>query len=161
MYNMRTKCEQKGKKKMKLAVICVGKIKEDYLQKGIEDCIKALRKNHSIEVIELSDEKTPDGASEKEEEKIKAIEGEKILSKIKEDDYVIALCIEGTLATDEEWKKRVKRAGEKRCVFVIGGSLGLYSNVVKRANDKMSFSRMTFPHQLMRYMLLEEMSQLL
>ncbi len=146
---------------MKLAIICVGKIKEDYLQKGIEECSKKIRKNHTFELIELPDEKTPDGASAKEEERIKALEGEKILKKIKDDDYVIALCIEGTLSADEEWKKRVERAGEKRCVFVIGGSLGLSTAVIKRANDKMSFSRMTFPHQLMRYMLLEEMSELL
>ena len=146
---------------MRFAVICVGKIKEDYLQKGIETCIKQLRKKHSIEVIELPDEKTPDGASEKEESKIKEIEGEKVLSKIKQDDYVIALCIEGKMLDDAQWVNCVKKAGEKRCVFVIGGSLGLHHAVVKRANEKMSFSKMTFPHQLMRYMLLEEMAELL
>ena len=143
---------------MKFAIICVGKIKEDYLQKGIEECMKAIRKKHQIEIIELPDEKTPDGASEKEENRIKSLEGEKILSKIKDDDHVIALCIEGTMSTDEEWKKKVEKAGDRRCVFLIGGSLGLHSTVIKRANEKMSFSRMTFPHQLMRYMLLEEIS---
>ena len=146
---------------MKLAIICVGKIKEDYLQKGIKECVKALQKRHSIEIIELSDEKTPDGASEKEEERIKEIEGKKILDKIKEEDYVIVLCIEGKLSNEEEWLKQVKKAGEKRCVFIIGGSLGLSNAVIKRADEKMSFSKMTFPHQLMRYMLLEEMMQLL
>lgn len=146
---------------MELAVICVGKIKESYLQKGIEDSLRKLRKNNKIEIIELPDEKTPDGASEKEEMRIKALEGEKILSKIREDDYVIALCIEGTLPDDSELKKRIQKADKKRCVFVIGGSLGLDSRVVKRANDRLSFSRMTFPHQLMRYLLVEELAAVL
>lgn len=162
MYKMRTKCEQRKRREMmNLAIICVGKIKEDYLQKGIEACIKTLRKSHKFEIIELPDEKTPDGASEKEEKRIKELEGKKILEKIKDDDHVIALCIEGKLVNDIEWQKQVKRGQDRRCVFVIGGSLGLADVVVKRANEKMSFSRMTFPHQLMRYMLLEEISTLL
>lgn len=140
---------------MKITVISVGKIKETYLQKGIDEYSKKIGKKHIFEMIELEDEKTPDGASEKEEEKIKEIEGKRILSKIKEEDYVIALCIEGKAYDNEKLKEIVRKAGEKRCVFIIGGSLGLSKEVVKRANVKISFSNMTFPHQLMRYMLLE------
>lgn len=146
---------------MEVVVLCVGKIKEMYLQNGMEACLKQLQKRNKVEMIEIPDEKTPDNASEKEALQIKALEGEKILSKIREKDYVITLCIEGTLAKDIELKKRIKKADGKRCIFVIGGSLGLDAKVVKRANDKLSFSRMTFPHQLMRYMLLEKLVDVL
>lgn len=145
---------------MKLAIICVGKIKEQYLQRGIEQCSKKIRKLHSLDIIELADEKTPDGASEKEERRIKEKEGDKILEKIKEEDYVIAMCLEGTAVLSHEWEKRIRYAGERRCVIVIGGSLGLSQQVIKRANDKISISRMTFPHQLIRYMLLEQLEKL-
>lgn len=140
---------------MEITLICVGKIKEDYLQKGIEEYQRKIGKNHRFEIIELEDEKTPDGASEREEERIKEIEGNKILSKIKEQDYVIALCIEGVRCDIDQWKEMLMRSDGKRCVFLIGGSLGLSKEVVRRANVKISFSSMTFPHQLMRYMLLE------
>lgn len=140
---------------MNIVIICVGKIKETYLQKGIEEYTKKISKKHRLEIIELEDEKTPDGASAKEEERIKEIEGKKILSKIKEGDYVIALCIEGKAYCDEEWRESIMASNGKRCIFLIGGSLGLSKEVVKRANVKISFSNMTFPHQLMRYMLLE------
>lgn len=140
---------------MNITVISVGKIKEDYLQQGIIDYAKKIGKKHTFEIIELEDEKTPEGASAKEEERIKEIEGKKILGKMKDEDYVIALCIEGKGYSDREWKEIVMQSNGKRCVFVIGGSLGLSKEVVKRANVKVSFSKMTFPHQLMRYMLLE------
>lgn len=145
---------------MKVKIVCVGKIKEPYLRKLIDRCAKELNRNCCLEIIELKDEKTPDGASEKEEEHIREIEGTRILNRIPEGSIVIPLCIDGKQMTTDGLKCRWEmwsRQRDAEVVFVIGGSLGLCSAVQKRGTLKLSFSAMTFPHQLMRLILLEQL----
>lgn len=149
---------------MKIKILCVGKIKENYLVEGIRDFTGRIGKRHEIEIIELPDEKTPQGASLIVEDKIRGIEGERILSRIEPSDYIFALCIEGEQKTTKEFQKRLaglEREGKKCLVFVIGGSLGLSPEVTGRAKEKISFSAMTFPHQLMRLILLEQLEKAL
>jgi 23S rRNA (pseudouridine1915-N3)-methyltransferase len=144
---------------MKITVVCVGKIKEKYLKMAIEEYSKRLSRYCKLEIIELSDEKTPDNASPAEELQIKKKEGERILKNIKDNAYVIALAIEGKMLTSEELADKMQQLcvkGESHLVFVIGGSLGLDSEVLDRADFKLSFSKMTFPHQVMRMILLEQ-----
>ena len=143
----------------KISILCVGKIKEKYLKDGIAEYAKRLGRYCKLDFIEVSDEKTPDGASETVEEQIKNIEGEKLLKHIKDDDYVIALAIDGKMLDSVELSKQMESLGVRgisHLVFVIGGSLGLSEGVLKRADYKLSFSKMTFPHQLMRMILLEQ-----
>ena len=143
----------------KISIVCVGKIKEKYLKDGISEYTKRLGRYCKLDVIEVADEKTPDGASEVLETQIKNIEGEKILKHIRDDDYVIALAIDGNMLDSVELSKRMEQLairGISHVVFVIGGSLGLADSVLKRADYKLSFSKMTFPHQLMRMILLEQ-----
>lgn len=145
---------------MKVKIICVGKIKESYMRKLIERCEKKLKQSCRLELIELKDEKTPDGASEREEERIRSIEGERILSRIPEGSIVIPLCIDGKQMTTDDFKKQWEkwsREREAEVVFIIGGSLGLSDAVQRRGSLKLSFSHMTFPHQLMRLILLEQL----
>lgn len=147
---------------MNITLICVGKIKESYLEQGIDSYIKELSKKSSIKMIELPDEKTPDGASEAVENAIKEKEGNKILSRIIKEDYVIALCIEGRQITTDQLSSLLYKQGadnRQNIVCIIGGSLGLHESVIKRADYKLSFSKMTFPHQMMRYILLEQLSK--
>lgn len=144
---------------MKISVICVGKLKENYFVKAVEEYAKRLRLYCKLEIIELADEKTPDGASAAEERKIKELEGQRILKSIKEDALVIALAIEGKMMSSEEFSEEISRIGLQggsHIVFIIGGSLGLSEAVLQRADRKLSFSEMTFPHQLMRVILLEQ-----
>ena len=144
---------------MKIEVVCVGKLKEKYLVEAIKEYTKRLGRYCKLNIVELSDEKTPDNASEKEELMIKDKEGEKILSQIKDGAYVIALALDGKMISSEELASFVADCGVKgnsHLVFVIGGSLGLSEAVLKRANYKLCFSKMTFPHQLFRVMLLEQ-----
>lgn len=144
---------------MKITLLCVGKLKEKYWTLGVEEYVKRLGRYCSLEIIELPDEKTPDNASEAMEEQIKSKEGDRILKAMKEDVYCIALAIEGTMLSSEELAKKIDQLGIKGCshiCFIIGGSLGLSEEVLKRADYKLSFSRMTFPHQLMRVVLLEQ-----
>ncbi|MHC1749613.1 MAG: 23S rRNA (pseudouridine(1915)-N(3))-methyltransferase RlmH [Cellulosilyticaceae bacterium] len=144
---------------MKIEVVCVGKLKEKYLVEAIKEYTKRLGRYCKLNIVELSDEKTPDNASEKEELMIKDKEGEKILSHIKDGAYVIALALDGKMISSEELASFVADCGVKgnsHLVFVIGGSLGLSEAVLKRANYKLCFSKMTFPHQLFRVMLLEQ-----
>lgn len=145
---------------MKVKLICVGKIKEPYLRKLIERCETTLNSRCRLEIIELKDEKTPDGASQKEKERIRQVEGERILSRIPEGSIVVPLCIDGKQMTTEELRRRWENWNRERdaeVVFIIGGSLGLSRVVQKRGNMKLSFSHMTFPHQLMRLILLEQL----
>lgn len=146
-----------------MKVIAVGSVKEAYYRNKIEIYRKKIAQCRSFELIELKDESIPKGAGESVVEKIKDMEGEKILSHILPGEYVIALCIDGR-ATTEEKLHEVMETAEGRAVsgitFVIGGSLGLGSRVIKRADYRMSFSRMTFPHQLMRVMLLAQLAKL-
>ena len=138
---------------MKIQMICVGKIKETYLRELIDHYTKIIRKKYNFEIIELPDEKTPDNASDKEESKIKEIEGQRILDKIPE----------GTPYSTEQFQKKWDQWNKEsinNITFIIGGSLGLSPKVVSKGKLKLSFSRMTFPHQLMRLILIEQLSYL-
>lgn len=144
---------------MKISCITVGKVKEKFYVQAIAEFQKRLSKYAKLEIIEVQDEKTPDKASEKQESQIKDIEGQRILKYIKEKDYVIALAIEGDMPDSIQLAKKIDRlgiSGVSHIVFIIGGSLGLSHEVLNRADEKLSFSKMTFPHQLMRVILLEQ-----
>ena len=144
---------------MRINIVCVGKIKEKYLKLGIDEFKKRLSKYCKLEIIELEDEKAPENLSDKEMLMIKEKEGKKILSKIKDNSYVIALAIDGKNLSSEELAETINKLGERgvsNITFVIGGSLGLSDEVLSRADYKLSFSKMTFPHQLMRLILLEQ-----
>ncbi|WP_300531909.1 23S rRNA (pseudouridine(1915)-N(3))-methyltransferase RlmH, partial [Peptacetobacter sp.] len=144
---------------MNINVIGVGKIKEKYLKLGIDEFKKRLSKYCKLDIIELDDEKAPEKLSEKEMIMVKEKEGKKILSKIKDTSYVIALAIDGKNLSSEELADKMSDLavrGNSNITFVIGGSLGLSDEVLDRADYKLSFSKMTFPHQLMRLILLEQ-----
>lgn len=144
---------------MKITLVCVGKLKEKYLFEGVEEYVKRLSRYCTLEIVELADEKTPDNASQALEDSIKKKEGERILKAIKEDAYCIALAIEGSMLTSEQLAEKIDSlgiSGTSHICFIIGGSLGLSPEVLKRADYKLSFSKMTFPHQLMRMILLEQ-----
>ena len=144
---------------MRINIVCVGKIKEKYLKLGIDEFKKRLSKYWKLEIIELEDEKAPENLSDKEMLIIKEKEGKKILSKIKDNSYVIALAIDGKNLSSEELAETINKLGVRgisNITFVIGGSLGLSDEVLSRADYKLSFSKMTFPHQLMRLILLEQ-----
>lgn len=144
---------------MKITVLTVGKMKEKYLRDAIAEYSKRLSRYCRLEIIEVADEKTPEGASAAEEQQIKKAEGERLLKKIKDSDYVTALAIDGKMLDSEELSEKLESLGvqgESSLVFVIGGSLGLSDEVLKRADFRLSFSKMTFPHQLMRVILLEQ-----
>lgn len=144
---------------MKITIISVGKIKEKYLKDAIAEYAKRLGKYCRLEIIEVADEKTPDQASEAVEEGIRAKEAERILKNIKDDMYVITLEIQGKMLTSEELADRIETLGiqgKSSIAFVIGGSIGLGKAVLDRSDFALSFSRMTFPHQLMRVILLEQ-----
>lgn len=144
---------------MNITIISVGKLKEKYLKDAIAEYSKRLTRYCKLDIMELQDEKTPDNASEKEEELIKEKEGKAILSKIKENAFVIAMDLKGKQLTSEEFAGFIENQGvigNSNIVFVIGGSLGISQEVIKRANQKICFSKMTFPHQLFRVMLLEQ-----
>ena len=144
---------------MKIKIVTVGKLKEKYLRDGIAEYSKRLSRFANLEMIELADEKTPDRASDSENQKILELEGTRILSKIGDRDFVIVLAIEGKTLSSEEFSKQLERApinGFSTLTFVIGGSLGLSPQVKKRANLSISFGRLTLPHQLMRLVLVEQ-----
>lgn len=144
---------------MKIKLIVVGKLKEKYLKEGIGEYCKRMSTMLPLELIELSDEKIPDHASEKEQEAVKYREGQKILARIQEGDKVVVLSIQGQLMSSEELALLVKEAevyGTRNLVFVIGGSLGLSQEVYQRSDIQVSFGRMTLPHQLMRLVLVEQ-----
>ncbi len=143
----------------KIDIICVGKLKEKFFQEAINEYSKRLKSYCKFNIIEVSDEKIPDKASFKEELKVKDKEADKILSKIPENAFVIALVIEGKMLSSQELTQLMQTTalnGTSHIVFVIGGSLGLDEKVISRANYKLSFSKMTFPHQLFRIMLIEQ-----
>ena len=144
---------------MKITIITVGKIKEKYLRDAIAEYSKRLSRYCKLEIIEVSDEKTPDQASETLEEQIRSKEGERILKYIRDDMYVITLEIGGKMLSSEEFAKKIETLGvqgQSSIAFVIGGSIGLGKEVLKRSDYALSFSKMTFPHQLMRVILLEQ-----
>ena len=144
---------------MNINIVCVGKIKEKYLKLGIDEFKKRLSKYCKLDIIELDDEKAPENLSDKEINIIKDKEGKKILSKVRANSYVIALAIDGKNISSEELADTMKNLavrGNSNITFIIGGSLGLSDEVLSRADYKLSFSKMTFPHQLMRLILLEQ-----
>lgn len=144
---------------MKITVICVGKVKEKFYRDAISEFEKRLGRYCKLEIIEVADEQTPDGASAAVETHIKDREGARILAKIKEDSYVCTLEIQGKKMTSEVFASFLEKGaieGRGQLVFVIGGSLGLSQQVIKRSNQAISFSDMTFPHQLMRVILCEQ-----
>ncbi len=144
---------------MNISVIAVGKIKDKYLIQGIAEYTKRLTRYIKLSITEIQDEAIPEGASQKQEEEVVIKEGKKILSSIKEDSFVITLCIEGDKYDSIELADKISRLavqGKSNIAFVIGGSLGLWDQVKKRADMRLSFSKMTFPHQLMRLLLLEQ-----
>lgn len=144
---------------MKITLITVGKIKEKYFTDAIAEYAKRLSRYCKLDIVEVADEKTPDGASEALENQIKEKEGERILARIPDGAYVVALAIEGKQLDSEELADKMEKwnvNGVSHLVFIIGGSLGLTQKVLNRADFKLSFSKMTFPHQLMRVVLLEQ-----
>ncbi len=144
---------------MNITLITVGKIKEKYYRDAVAEYVKRLSRYCKLDIIEVADEKTPDKASELMEEQIKQKESERILKYVREDAYCIALAIEGKKTDSVAFAKHIEQLGlngKSNLVFVIGGSLGLHKSVLQRADEKMSFSDMTFPHQLMRVILLEQ-----
>lgn len=144
---------------MRITVLCVGKIKESYFTNAIKEYSKRLSRYCKLEIIEVPDEKTPANASQAEEEQIKEKEGRLLLRNINESSRVIALAIDGTQLDSVAFSKYINKTGLEGCShiqFIIGGSLGLSEEVLKRADFNVSFSKMTFPHQLMRVILLEQ-----
>lgn len=144
---------------MKITVVAVGKIKEKYLKDAIAEYSKRLSKYCKLEIVEVPDEKTPDNASNVVEDSIRSKEAERILKYFKEDAFVITLEINGKQLTSEELADKIDKLGVQgtsHMIFVIGGSIGLGKEVLAKSNFRLSFSKMTFPHQLMRVVLLEQ-----
>jgi len=144
---------------MKITLITVGKIKEKFFTDAIKEYSKRLSRYCKLEIIEVADEKTPDKSSEALEQQIKEKEGERIKKYVKEDAYTIALAIEGQMLDSVELSDKLNILGVRgnsHIMFIIGGSLGLSENILTNADYKLSFSKMTFPHQLMRVVLLEQ-----
>ena len=144
---------------MEIRILSVGKIKEKYLNAGIAEYAKRLSRYCKLTFCQVADEKTPDRASDALNEQIKDTEGQRLLKHIREQDYVIALAIDGNMLDSVELSRKIGQLGvegRSSIAFVIGGSLGLSDAVLQRADYRLSFSRMTFPHQLMQMILLEQ-----
>ncbi|MFA1819733.1 23S rRNA (pseudouridine(1915)-N(3))-methyltransferase RlmH [Virgibacillus oceani] len=144
---------------MKITIVSVGKLKEKYLKQGIQEYLKRLSNYAKVNIIELADEKAPESMSEAEMEAVKQKEGARILSNVSQDTYVITLEINGKMLSSEQLAAKMNELatyGKSKVVFVIGGSLGISAEVQKRSDLALSFSKMTFPHQLMRLVLLEQ-----
>lgn len=144
---------------MNITVIAVGKIKEIYYTDAVKEYAKRLGRYCRLHILEVADEQTPDGAGQALEDQIRQKEGQRILKNLKEDSYVIALAIQGKKLSSEVFADKMEQlaiSGRSHITFIIGGSLGLSPEVLKRADYLLSFSDMTFPHQLMRVILLEQ-----
>jgi len=144
---------------MHIQIIAVGKLKEKYLTDGIKEYAKRLAPYAKVTIQEVADEKVPETLSPAQEEQAKEREGERILAHIRPDAHVIALAIDGQLWSSEELAQQIDRLATYGCsqiAFVIGGSLGLSPTVLKRVDQKLSFGRLTYPHQLMRLILIEQ-----
>ena len=143
---------------MNITVICVGKIKEKFFTDAINEYVKRLSRFAKTEIIEVKDEKIPDNASGKECEQILEKEGDAILSKIPKGSYVVSLCIEGTEMSSPALADKIKYISmeSSHITFIIGGSLGLWEEIKKLSKLRLSFGKMTLPHQLMRVVLLEQ-----
>lgn len=141
-------------------IICVGKLKEKYLKEAIFEYSKRLSKYCNLNIIEISDEKLPNKINDKIMDEIKQKEGNKIISNIKKDSYTIALDLKGKQYKSEEFSEKIeniKTSGFSNINFIIGGTLGIYENVLNVSNELICFSKMTFPHQLIRVFLLEQL----
>ena len=144
---------------MKISIVCVGKIKESFYREAVAEYAKRLSRYCKPDIIEVPDEKTPDGASLQMEDQIREKEGRRILEKLPEDAFVCALELGGRRLSSEalaQWRQKLTVSGISHIMFVIGGSLGLHESVSRRADFSLSFSDMTFPHQLMRVILSEQ-----
>ena len=144
---------------MEIRIVTVGKIKEKYLNDGIAEYEKRLSRYCKLTFCQVTDEKTPDKASDALNEQIKNTEAQRLMKQIREQDYVIALALDGKMLDSIELSQKISRLGvegKSSIAFVIGGSLGLGDEVLRRADYKLSFSKMTFPHQLMQMILLEQ-----
>ena len=144
---------------MLFQIICLGKIKEEYYSSQIQELCKQINKKNRVEIIQSEDEKIPKNASDAVKQKIIETESRNSLASIGKNDFVIALCIEGKKYTTEQFAAIIRQAEEREyeaVSFLIGGSLGTSNELIRRADVKMSFSDMTFPHQLMRVMLLDQ-----
>ncbi|GLC90073.1 23S rRNA (pseudouridine(1915)-N(3))-methyltransferase RlmH [Lysinibacillus piscis] len=144
---------------MNIMIVSVGKLKEKYLKMGIDEYVKRLGSYAKMDLIEVPDEKAPEQLSDAEMEIVKKKEGERILAKISPDTYVIALAINGKMKTSEQMAADLESLmtyGKSKVAFVIGGSLGLHEDVLKRADEQQSFGKMTLPHQLMKLVLVEQ-----
>lgn len=144
---------------MNISIISVGKLKEKYLKMGIDEYVKRLGAYAKIDIIEVPDEKAPEQLSQAEMEIVKQKEGERILAKVSDGMHVIALAIDGKMKSSEELAAALESLmtyGTSKITFIIGGSLGLHEDVLKRADEKLSFGRMTLPHQLMKLVLVEQ-----
>lgn len=144
---------------MEIRILSVGKIKEKYLISGIQEYAKRLSRYCKLTFCQVADEKTPDKASDALNKQIKNTEGERLMKHIREQDYVIALALDGKMLDSVELSRKLGQLGvegKSSIAFVIGGSLGLSDQILNRADFKLSFSKMTFPHQLMQMILLEQ-----
>ena len=144
---------------MKITVICVGKIKEKYLKDAIAEYAKRLSRYCKLQIVEVEDEKTPDGASAAMEDQIKEKEAARLSKCLDEEAFLITLEIQGKMLDSESFSKTMEQIclrGKNHIQFVIGGSLGLHTSITERSDLALSFSKMTFPHQLMRVILLEQ-----
>jgi len=144
---------------LNITIISVGKLKEKYLKMGIDEYVKRLGSYAKVDLVEVADEKAPEQLSEAEMDIVKRKEGERILAKINDGMYVIALAIDGKMKASEELAASIESLmtyGTSKIAFVIGGSLGLHEDVLKRAEEKLSFGKMTLPHQLMKLVLVEQ-----
>jgi 23S rRNA (pseudouridine1915-N3)-methyltransferase len=144
---------------MNVTIVCIGRLKERYWTEAVQEYSKRLGKYCTLAISELKEEKAPDNASAAEEAAVKEAEGKSILKQIRKEAYVIALEIQGKELTSEALSERIETLGidgKSDLVFIIGGSLGLSDEVLARADLRLSFSKMTFPHQMMRVILLEQ-----
>ncbi len=144
---------------MKITILCVGKIKEKFYREALAEYAKRLSRYCRLEIVEVADEPAPERCSQAEEEQVKEKEGERLLKAMREDAYAIALAIDGRKYDSVAFARQMEQlgiAGKSHLAFLIGGSLGLSDKVLNRVDQKVSFSDMTFPHQLMRVILLEQ-----
>lgn len=144
---------------MNIKIVCVGKLKEKYFKDGIAEYLKRMDRYAKVEIVQVPDEKAPEKLSDAEMEKVKEIEGNRILSKIKDKEYVFVTAIKGSEYTSENFAQKISDVttyGHSDITFVIGGSLGTSNAVNKRADELISFGKFTMPHQLMRLVLIEQ-----
>lgn len=144
---------------MKITIISVGKIKEKYIKSGIKEFSKRLSSYCKLKLIEVNDERAPENLSESEMKIVKEKEGERIINKLGNNTYIISLCIDGKNLSSEDFSRKIDDLalrGNSDITFIIGGSLGLSQEIIDRSNFKLSFSKMTFPHQMMKLILLEQ-----